>query len=87
MVKIFYSEKNIIKTFNIESNKTILDLSKIENSLNNNKFTSQVKTTNVNVLLNRVRLEERKTFNKKILISLFLITSISLMASLFIIKS
>ena len=63
------------------------NLSKIENSLNNNKFTSQVKTTNVNVLLNRVRLEERKTFNKKILISLFLITSISLMASLFIIKS
>ena len=63
------------------------NLSKIENSLNNNKFASQVKTTNVNVLLNRVKLEERKTFNKKILISLFLITSISLMASLFIIKS
>ena len=63
------------------------NLSKIENSLNNNKFTSQVKTTNVNVLLNRVRLEERKTFNKKILISFFLIASISLMATLLIIKS
>ena len=63
------------------------NLSKIENSLNNNKFASQVKTTNVNVLLNRVRLEERKTFNKKILISFFLIASISLMATLLIIKS
>ena len=31
MVKVLYSEKNIIKTFNIESNKTILDLSRIEN--------------------------------------------------------
>ena len=31
MVKVLYSEKNITKTFNIESNKTILDLSRIEN--------------------------------------------------------
>ena len=31
MVKVLYSEKKIIKTFKIESNKTILDLSRIEN--------------------------------------------------------
>ena len=31
MVKVLYEEKNIIKTFKIESNKTILDLSRIEN--------------------------------------------------------
>ena len=31
MIKVLYSEKNIIKTFKIESNKTILDLSRIEN--------------------------------------------------------
>ena len=31
MVKVLYEEKNIIKTFIIESNKTILDLSRIEN--------------------------------------------------------
>ena len=30
MVKVLYEEKNIIKTFKIESNKTILDLSRIE---------------------------------------------------------
>ena len=32
MVKVLYEEKNIIKTFKIESNKTILDLSRIENN-------------------------------------------------------
>ena len=31
MVKVLYEEKNIIKTFNIERDKTILDLSRIEN--------------------------------------------------------
>ena len=31
MVKILYSEKNITKTFIIENNKTILDLSRKEN--------------------------------------------------------
>ena len=31
MVKVLYSKKNSIKTYNIESNKTILDLSRIEN--------------------------------------------------------
>ena len=31
MVKVLYEEKNIVKTFKIESNKTILDLSRIEN--------------------------------------------------------
>ena len=31
MVKVLYSEKNTIKTFKIESNKTILDLSREAN--------------------------------------------------------
>ena len=31
MVKVLCEEKNVIKTFNIENNKTILDLSRIEN--------------------------------------------------------
>ena len=31
MVKVLYEKKNIIKTFKIESNKTILDLARIEN--------------------------------------------------------
>ena len=31
---------------------------------------NQIKTTDVNVLLNRVRLDKQKTFKKKILVSL-----------------
>ena len=31
---------------------------------------NQIKTTNVNILLNRVRLDKQKTFKKKILVSL-----------------
>ena len=43
------------------------------------------KTTNVNILLNRVRLDKKKTFKKRIIISLFLITAISSLTVYFII--
>ena len=32
------------------------------------------KTTNVNILLNRVRLDKKKSFKKRIIISFFLVT-------------
>ena len=35
------------------------------------------KTTNVNILLNRVRLDKKRTFKKRIIISFFLITIIT----------
>ena len=35
------------------------------------------KTTNVNILLNRVRLDKKKTFKKRIIISFFLVTVIT----------
>ena len=41
------------------------DSSSIKNTLRN-----QIKTTDVNILLNRVRLDKQKTFKKKILVSL-----------------
>ena len=40
---------------------------------------NQIKTTDVNILLNRVRLDKKKTFKKKILVSLifvFLLSSV-----------
>ena len=40
---------------------------------------NRIKTTNVNILLNRVRLDKRKTLKKRII---FLITLISLVSSL-----
>ena len=35
------------------------------------------KTTNINILLNRVRLDKKRTFKKRIIISFFLITIIT----------
>ena len=43
------------------------------------------KTTNVNILLNRVRLDKKRTFKKRILFSFFLVTAISSLTVYFII--
>ena len=43
------------------------------------------KTTNVNILLNRVRLDEKRTFKKRIVFSFFLVAAISSLTVYFII--
>tara|TARA_B100001564_G_C20362620_1_gene544092 strand:+ start:392 stop:601 length:210 start_codon:yes stop_codon:yes gene_type:complete len=43
----------------------------------------KIKTTNVNILLNRVRLDQRRTFKKKIIFSLFLVVVVSSLAIYF----
>ena len=43
------------------------------------------KTTNVNILLNRVRLDKKRTFKKRIIISFFFLTFISALTVYFII--
>ena len=43
------------------------------------------KTTNVNILLNRVRLDKKKSFKKRIIISLFLVTIITAFTVYFIV--
>ena len=48
---------------------------------------NESKSTNINILLNRVRLEKKKTFNKRIFISLCLTTVVSLLAVFVIIQS
>ena len=45
----------------------------------------KIKTTNVNILLNRVRLDKKRTFKKRILFSLILATIVSSLAVYFII--
>ena len=53
--------------------KSDQDTSLFEKELNNqNLYSESFKTTNVNVLLNRVRLDKKKSFRKKIVISLAL---------------
>ncbi len=47
------------------------DLNK-ERSLDENLSSKKIKTTDVNILLNRVRLDKKKTFRKNILVSLLI---------------
>ena len=43
------------------------------------------KTTNVNILLNRVRLDKKRSFKKRIIITFFLVTIITALTVYFII--
>ena len=53
---------------------TLLDSDTITN---NDYKKDSLKTTNINILLNRVRLDKKKTFKKRIIISFFLATVIT----------
>ena len=54
-------------------------------SLNNDYKKDSFKTTNVNILLNRVRLDKKRSFKKRIIISFFLVTIITALTVYFII--
>ena len=60
------------------------DLNK-ERSLDENLSSKEIKTTDVNILLNRVRLDKKKTFKKNLLVSLLLVALICSIAIYFII--
>ena len=60
------------------------DLNK-ERSLDENLSSKEIKTTDVNILLNRVRLDKKKTFKKNIIVSLLLVGLICSIAIYFII--
>ena len=59
-----------LKISNIDSNK--------------NLEIDRFKTTNVNILLNRVKKEKKKSFKKKFFFSIFLATAVSLLGIYFI---
>ena len=52
---------------------------------NKNLDSDKIKTTNVNVLLNRVRLDQKRTLKKRIVFSIILVGFVSLLAIYFII--
>ena len=52
---------------------------------NTNLKKDNFKTTNVNILLNRVRLDKKRTLKKRIIFSIFLVTAISSLIIYFII--
>jgi hypothetical protein len=54
---------------------TLLNSDDVSN--NNYQKKDNFKTTNVNILLNRVRLDKKRTFKKRIIISFFLVATIT----------
>ena len=73
MIKLLLYMTNNYTDFNKNKSST-------EVSSNN-----QIKTTDVNVLLNRVRLDKKKTIKKNIIVSLLLVSLICSIAVSFII--
>ena len=67
------------KTFDYISSETK------ESSSNKNTEIDKIKTTNVNILLNRVRLDQKRSLKKKIVFSIILSALVSLLAVYFII--
>ena len=51
-----------------------------DSSLKTNVSIDEIKTTNVNILLNRVRIEKKNDFKKKLLFSFLMVTVISVIS-------
>ena len=64
--------------------RSYTDLNK-NKSLDEVSSGKEIKTTDVNILLNRVRLDKKKTFQKNIIVSLLVVALISSIAIYFII--
>ena len=66
-----------------DDQETVLLNSEIISNTNVKK--DNFKTTNVNILLNRVRLDKKRTFKKRIIFSIFLVALVSSLTVYFII--
>ena len=64
--------------------RNYIDLNKDKSSTENTS-NNYIKTTDVNILLNRVRLNKKKTFKKNIIVSLLFVGLICTIALFFII--
>jgi hypothetical protein len=62
-----------------------ITLLEVDISSNKDFKKESFKTTNINILLNRVRLDKKRTFKKRIIISFFFLTFISALTVYFII--
>ncbi|MDB4119228.1 hypothetical protein N9570_03525 [Candidatus Pelagibacter sp.] len=57
-----------------------IKLSITDSSFTKDVFLDEIKTTNVNILLNRVRIEKKNNFKKKIFYSFLMLTVISIIS-------
>ena len=73
--------------FNDFVKKEDQDITLLDSDIGSNKNFKKdsYKTTNVNILLNRVRLDKKRSFKKRIIISFFLVTIITALTVYFII--
>ena len=69
-------KKNNQETFIIET----------DNLKNKDLETNKIKTTNVNILLNRVRLDQKKNFIRRLLLSFLLVALVSSIFVYFLLK-
>ena len=64
----------------MQKNKDDIKLYSADSSLITDVSLDKIKTTNVNILLNRVRIEKKNDFKKKILFSFLMVTVISVIS-------
>ena len=69
----------------MKKNDPVTSVVTSENNSNKDFETDKIKTTNVNILLNRVRLDKKRTLKKRIIFSFVLATIVSFLAIYFII--
>ena len=72
---------------NVIVKKDDQEITLLESDITSNKDLKKnnFKTTNVNILLNRVRLDKKRTFKKRIIFSFFLVAAISSLTIYFVI--
>ena len=71
---------------NVKKNDQQISLPERELEEKQNLYSESYKTTNVNILLNRVRLDKRKTLKKRIIFSFTLISIVSSLIIYFILQ-
>ncbi|MDA9618589.1 hypothetical protein N9S76_00810 [bacterium] len=64
----------------MQKNRDAIKLFSTDSSLKTDVSLDEIKTTNVNILLNRVRIEKKNDFKKKILFSFLMVTVISVIS-------
>ena len=70
----------------MQKNRDDIKLFSTDSSLKTDVSLDEIKTTNVNILLNRVRIEKKNDFKKKILFSFLIVTVISVISILTILN-
>ena len=64
----------------MQKNRDNIKLFSTDSSLKTDVYLDEIKTTNVNILLNRVRIEKKNDFKKKIFFSFLMVVVISVIS-------